>query len=241
MKLKTLTLAILIGLGVALALPINATEMPQGPHLSTTGIASVDVPPDMATIVIEVSSSAKDAAAAKRQVDMRITHYFDFLHKNGIENKDINAANLITQPEYDYQKSGTAVLKGYRAVRQVQVTLRQIDKLNVLLDGALKLNLNEIQSVRLGVANPTIYHEQALKKAIDNAIFQATSLADGFKVNLGPVYSIQYQMNNDQPPMPRPLFLRVGNASETNPAQTYEQQRIHFKEQVDVVFELKNR
>lgn len=240
-KLKTLTLAIIIGLATfALALPINADEMPAGPHLSTTGSASVDVTPDIATISIEVSFFAKDAAAAKKQVDTRVTQYFYFLRKNGIEKKDINAANLNTQPEYDYQKTGAAVLNGYRAVRQVQITVRQLDKLNELLDGALKMGLNEIRAIKLGVANSNSYRDQVRKKAIENAIFLATSLAEGFKVKLGPVYSIHYQEDNEQA-MPVPImFLRAENVSSHNPDKTYQQQTIHFKDQVDVVFELQN-
>ena len=93
-----------------------------------------------------------------------MAQYFDFLQKNNIEKKDISAANLRTQPEYDYLKTGESVLKGYRAVRQVQVTLRQLDKLNELLDGALKSGLNEIRAVELGVAKPDVYREQARQK-----------------------------------------------------------------------------
>lgn len=239
MKLRTLTLAVIIGLtSFGLMLPINADEMPAGPHLSTTGTASVDVTPDIATINIEVSYSAKNAAAAKRQVDERVSQYFDFLLKNGIEKKDINAANLSTQPEYDYQKTSTAILKGYRAVRQVQITVRQIGKLNQLLDGALKMGLSEIHAIKLGVANPNNYREQVRKKVIQAAILQANSLAEGFKVKLGPVYSIHYQGDNDQS-MPGPvMFLRTENAIANNPDKTYQQQTIHFKDQVDVVFEL---
>ncbi|WP_163447101.1 SIMPL domain-containing protein, partial [Escherichia coli] len=77
--------------------------------------------------------------------------------------------------EYDYLKTGESVLKGYRAVRQVQVTLRQLDKLNELLDGALKSGLNEIRAVELGVAKPDVYREQARQKAIENATQQAES------------------------------------------------------------------
>lgn len=70
-----------------LSLPINADEMPAGPHLSTTGTASMDVIPDMATISIEVSFSAKDAIMAKKQVDTRVTQYIYFLRKKNIEKK----------------------------------------------------------------------------------------------------------------------------------------------------------
>ncbi|KFC79246.1 uncharacterized DUF541 family protein [Ewingella americana ATCC 33852] len=198
----------------------------------------MDATPDIATLAIEVNVSAKDAASAKKQADQRVAEYFAFLQKNGIEKKDINAANLSTQPEYNYLKDGGTELKGYRAVRQVQVTLRQLDKLNDLLDGALSSGLNEIRSVELGVANPASFRDQARQKAIDNATEQAKSLAEGFHAKLGPVYSIRYHVANYQP-MPVARMYKAAEASaQSDAAQTYEQQSIHFDDQVDVVFEL---
>lgn len=237
MKLKALAMAAMIGLGT-LPLALQAAEVPEGPHVVTSGTSSVDATPDIATLAIEVSVSSKDAAQAKKQVDERVAQYFDFLQKNDIEKKDISAANLRTQPEYDYLKTGESVLKGYRAVRQVQVTLRQLDKLNGLLDGALKSGLNEIRAVELGVAKPDVYREQARQKAIENATQQAASLAKGFNAKLGPVYSIRYHVANYQPMPVARMYKSAGAAAESDAAQTYEQQSIHFDDQVDVVFEL---
>ncbi|AKE08924.1 hypothetical protein XJ20_03040 [Serratia liquefaciens] len=230
-------MAAMIGLGT-LPLALQAAEVPEGPHVVTSGTSSVDATPDIATLAIEVSVSSKDAAQAKKQVDERVAQYFDFLQKNNIEKKDISAANLRTQPEYDYLKTGESVLKGYRAVRQVQVTLRQLDKLNELLDGALKSGLNEIRAVELGVAKPDVYREQARQKAIENATQQAASLAKGFNAKLGPVYSIRYHVANYQPMPVARMYKSAGAAAESDVAQTYEQQSIHFDDQVDVVFEL---
>lgn len=130
------------------------------------------------------------------------------------------------------------MLKGYRAVRQVEVTLRQLDKLNELLDGALKSGLNEIRTVELGVANPETYRDEARKKAIEQATSQAAALAQGFNAKLGPIYSVRYHVANYQPmPMAR-MFKTADAATQTEAAQTYEQQTIHFDDQVDVVFEL---
>ncbi|MEL5328301.1 oxidative stress defense protein [Serratia ureilytica] len=237
MKLKALAMAAMVGLGT-LPMALQAAEVPEGPHVVTSGTASVDATPDIATLAIEVSVSSKDAAQAKKQVDERVAQYFDFLQKNNIEKKDISAANLRTQPEYDYLKTGESVLKGYRAVRQVQVTLRQLDKLNELLDGALKSGLNEIRAVELGVAKPDVYREQARQKAIENATQQAESLAKGFHAKLGPVYSIRYRVANYQPMPVARMYKATGAAVENDAAQTYEQQSIHFDDQVDVVFEL---
>jgi len=145
---------------------------------------------------------------------------------------------LQTQPEFDFLKTGESVLKGYRAVRQVQVTVRQLDKLNDLLDGALKAGLNEIRGVEMGVANPQIYLDQARSKAIENAIAQAHALADGFKAQLGSIYSIRYHANNLRPTPAIQMFRAAGAMAQTSAEQTYAQQTIHFEDQVDAVFEL---
>ncbi len=240
MKATALMFTAVMGLGT-LTTPALAAELPNGPHVITSGTASVEATPDIATLTIEVSISSKDAADAKKQVDARVAQYFDFLNKNGIENKDIDAANLRTQPEYDFLKTGESVLKGYKAVRQVQVTLRQLDKLNELLDGALKSGLNEIRAVELGVANPDAYRDRARTQAINNATIQARSLAQGFKAELGPIYSIRYHVANYQP-MPVARMFKANDAmSQTDAAQTYVQQTIHFDDQVDVVFELQHQ
>lgn len=217
---------------------VQAAEVPEGPHVVTSGSASVDAVPDMATLTFQVNASAKDAAGAKSQVDQRVAKYVDFLKRNGIETQDISAANLYTMPEYEYPKDGKSQLKGYRAVRTVQVTLRQLDKLNSLLDGALKANLNEIRSVELGVAKPEAYQEQVRQSAIKNAISQAESLAQGFGVKLGPVYSVRYHVASGHPEPVTRMFAAAAMDSNTSAAQTYEQQTIHFDDRVEVVFNL---
>jgi uncharacterized protein YggE len=231
-KFKVMALAALVGLSV---MSVQASELPDGPHIITSGTSSVDAVPDIATLAIEVNIQAKDAATAKKQADDRVAEYLSFLDKNGVVKKDINAANLRTQPDYDYQ-NGKSVLKGWRAVRTVEVTLRDLEKLNSLLDGALKAGLNEIRSVSLGVAQPDSYKDKARKAAIDDAVHQAEQLAAGFHAKLGPVYSVRYHVSNYQPsPMVR---MMKADAAPVSAQETYEQPTIQFADQVDVVFQL---
>ncbi len=231
-KFKVMALAAVVGFS---AMAVQANELPDSPHIVTSGTASVDAVPDIATLAIEVNIAAKDAASAKKQADQRVAQYLSFLEQNGVAKKDISSANLRTQPDYDYQ-NGKSVLKGYRAVRTVEVTLRQLDKLNSLLDGALKAGLNEIRSVSLGVAQPDAYKDKARKAAIEDAIHQAQSLAAGFHSKLGPVYSVRYHVSNYQPsPMVR---MMKADAAPVSAQETYEQATIQFDDQVDVVFQL---
>ncbi len=72
MKLKVLALAATLGLTTMAA---QASELPDGPRIVTSGTASVAAVPDIATLAIEVNVSAKDAASAKKQADDRVAQY----------------------------------------------------------------------------------------------------------------------------------------------------------------------
>lgn len=85
MKLKALALAAIMSAG---ALPgVHADELPNGPHVVTSGKATVDARPDIATLSIVVNVSSKDAADAKKQADSRVAQYFDFLQKTALRRK----------------------------------------------------------------------------------------------------------------------------------------------------------
>ncbi|BGI53191.1 MAG: oxidative stress defense protein [Candidatus Hamiltonella defensa (Ceratovacuna japonica)] len=219
----------------------KADQWPSGPYVATSGIANVEAIPDIANLIINVNILAKDAADAKKQVDHRVNQYFDFLEKNQVDQKDIHAANLITEPEYDYQKEGKTLLKGYRAIREVKVQLRQMDKLNTLLDQALKLGLNEIRALKFSVADPDLYRKKAQQKAIENARQQAQLLAQSFQSILGPIYSVRYHGEAAYQPKPLLSTYKTENSISSDTALTYQKQRIQFTDQVDVVFELEKK
>lgn len=242
MKLKSLVLAAMVA-GTAVPTLSLADALPSGPHITTSGNAVVKATPDMATLNIVVEVTAKDAAAAKAAVDKRVAEYFEFLKKNGIEKQDINAANVRTQPKYDYSSvKQKSTIEGYTAIRSVEVKVTKLDQLNTLLDGALAAGLNDINSVQFGVLKPEQYRNAARAQAIKNATEQASEVAKGFNAQLGAVYSINY---NAPAAVPYPMATRAyggkmkAAAQDLNIDETYEQQSIDFNDQVDVVFELK--
>lgn len=213
-----------------------AGELPNGPHIVTSGSASIDVMPDMAVLSIEVNTTAKDAAMAKKLADARVEQYLTFLQKNNVQRRDINTANLRTQPDYDYQ-NGKTTLKGYRAIRDVRVTVRQLDNLNELLDGALKAGLNEIRALTPEVTKPEQYQEQVRKAAVANAVLKATQLVHEFNSTLGPVYSIRYHVADDAT-TPIMRAMRVQDNMAVAKVNSYEISPVQFKDRVDVVFEI---
>lgn len=231
----------LLGASLGAITSASAEVTPNAPYLSTTGQGQVQAQPDMATIVIEVNATQAQASQAKKQVDSRVAKYFDFLHQHGITDKDINAANVTTHAEYDYSQHGKPKLTGYQASRSVNVTLHQLAKLNTLLDGALAAGLNDIRSVSMGVDHPEQYQQQARQAAINDAIAKAKGLASGFNASLGSVWSINYQtQRNVAMPMVRMMSARAASA-DTTAEDTYQQQKLDFTDNVEVVFTLNTR
>jgi uncharacterized protein len=226
----------------SLPLLAQANSLPNGPHIVTSGNATIKATPDMVTLLINVAVTEKNAASAKAAVDKRVKEYFDFLNNKGIASSDINAANITTQPKYEYDKAAEkSKIIGYTAERSVEVKVYKLDQLNPLLDGALAAGLNEINAVQFGVKDPKHYRDEARNRAIDNAKAQAEALATGFNVKLGKVYSINYRAPDATPyPMPRmKAMTQMVAAAASDSNQTYEQQSIDFTDQIDVVFELK--
>ncbi len=97
MKLKVLALAATLGFST---MAVQASELPDGPHIVTSGTASVAAVPDIATLAIEVNVAAKDAASAKKQADDRVAQYLSFLERAALRKKTstrrICVPNLIT-------------------------------------------------------------------------------------------------------------------------------------------------
>lgn len=78
MKLKVLATAATLGLTTMAA---QASELPDGPHIVTSGTASVAAVPDIATTAIEVNVSAKRRRVGKKQADDRVAQYLSFLER----------------------------------------------------------------------------------------------------------------------------------------------------------------
>ena len=152
MKFKVIALAALMGIS---GMAAQANELPDGPHIVTSGTASVDAVPDIATLAIEVNVAAKDAATAKKQADERVAQYISFLELNQIAKKDISSANLRTQPDYDYQ-DGKSILvaqpDAYKDKARKAAIDNAIHQAQELANGFHR-KLGPVYSVRYHVSN----------------------------------------------------------------------------------------
>ncbi|GAA3526288.1 SIMPL domain-containing protein [Zobellella aerophila] len=212
-----------------------AISVPDAPHLVTQGEAEIKVAPDMATLSVAVTAVKEDSRTAKEEVDTKVAALFSGLSALGINKEDVDGGNLVTRPDYHYPREGKPELNGYLAERNITIRLYQLEHLSQVLDLVLEHGVQNIQQITYGSRDAKGYQQQARAAAIEHAKAIATELAAGFDHELGDVYAIEYQ--NPSPSLPR--HYGVAKMAMADSADTsYVQNEIHFKDNVQVVFQL---
>lgn len=206
------------------------------PHVETTGLGEIVTPPDMAEFTVQVSELGKTAKDAKEAVDNVIADFNARLGREGVLRGDIESTNISLRPEYLYKKDHEPELIGYRANRHVTVTVRDLDNLNKFLDGALGDGINNINTIDLKVSDPSKFIEQARQAAILDAKQKAQSLAHGFDEKLDGVWKISYRKSQTRPVLMRAMAMDTG----ANIESSYQDSQIVIRDQVDVIFRLKD-
>lgn len=234
--MKKHVLAMLLTTSALISTDAMAADYPF-PHLETTGRGEVVVKPDMAVFSVDVVSAKPTASDAKQASDLAVTKFIDRLMKAGVERKAINSGNIALSAQYRYPKDQAPELTGFKAVRNVTVTVYKLEHLNAYLDGALGDGINQINNITLKVKDQAKYQEEARQAAIVNAKAVAASLAKGFDSEVEGVWQIDY--NTESHPMPYRMASYARNMADSAAVnQSYSENNIVIADSVNVVFKL---
>ncbi|MBD1576258.1 MULTISPECIES: oxidative stress defense protein [Vibrio] len=202
--------------------------------LSTTGFGQVVAKPDMAEFTVAIQAQRSQAKTAKQAVDKIVTQFVAALDEQGIKRADIASGNLRLAPQYQYEKDKKPELSGYQASRHITVSVYQLDKLNQYLDIALKSGINRVDGIQLKTQNEAKYKQQARQAAIEDAKQKAKDLAKGFDTQLLGIRSIHYRGD-----MTAPVGAKVMMMKSRTSDQSYQDQSMLIRDQVDVVYKIK--
>lgn len=190
---------------LASALMASAASADDAPRRSITVSASgsVSAVPDMARITSGVATEAPVARDAVSKNSEAMKKIIAGLKAGGIDEKDIQTASFHIEPRYTRAREGEAsVIDGYRATNQVQVVVRNLDKLGEVLDRLVSLGANEMAGLSFDVSQAEKLRDDARKEAVANAQRRAKLYADAAGVELGEVLKIDESGDN----APHPVF-----------------------------------
>jgi len=173
--------------------------------ISIMGEGKVTAIPDIALVSLGLSTQKAKVADAQTENSKTINSLIAKLKALGIANEDIQTTDYSIYPNYDYS-NGKQTLTGYTVSQNVQVKIRQTDKVDDVLKTAGDLNLNQIGGLTFTIDNPEDYRQQARIKALENAKVKADALAQVMNVKLGKV--ISFSESGGNVPMPYPTYAK---------------------------------
>ncbi len=169
--------------------------------ISISGEGKVSAIPDIAYVSVGLSVEKKKISEAQAENTKTMNSLLEKLKALGIEKKDIKTTNYNIYPNYDYP-DGKQVLRSYTVSQDVQVKIRQTEKVEEVIKIAGDLNLNQIGGLAFDVDDREKYREEARIKALENAKTKAEDLASVMNVKLGKVISFYESEGYDSAPYP---------------------------------------
>lgn len=184
--MKSLTVVVVLllfaGLGVA-------EEKIPARVVRVVGTGEVRVPPDRAVVEVGVEKQAISAKTAKQLADAAARKLLASVRENGVEEKDVQTASLSLQPHYDYRRGGR--LSGFAAQQTLTITVRDLAKLDSLLESLIQAGGNRINSIEYETNDLRKYRDQARDMAVRAAREKAESLARSLGQGIGKAFSIE--------------------------------------------------
>jgi uncharacterized protein YggE len=194
---KSLLLVLLAGL--LLAGCNGATTVVSAPAgyqtgLTVNGRGEVSLAPDVAYVTIGVHTQASDVSQAVSENADQVASVMAALADMGVAEEDMQTSNfsLYTGDEYDpitYLPTGN---KTYTVDNTVNVTVRDLESMGELLDGAISAGANSIWGVTFDVDDKSSAADEARDLALEEAIAEAQALAMAAGVTLGDILTISY-------------------------------------------------
>lgn len=196
------------------ASPANADERrPLERTIVVTGVGETSAAPDMAFLSLGVEAEGASAAEALRKNSAQMEATLKALKDAGVDKKDIQTSGLSVGAKYDYSRQNAPPrIIGYQATNVVQVKLRNLDKAGAVIDRAVGVGANRLDSISFGFADPKPLLNGARKAAVADARERAGLYAAAAGVKLGSVLQISDSYSAGPAPVPMMARMEMADA-----------------------------
>ncbi len=225
------------------AFPVFSQEIPPVAGntgvISITGTGKVSAAPDMAYITSGVVTIERNAKEALAQNSNAMAALIELLNNAGIEERDIQTSNFSISPQYDYNNSPNnqpPKITSYLVSNSLTVIVRDLDNLGYVIDQAVSVGSNSINSVSFAINDTSALLNEARKKAMQDAFEKANLYTSAANVTLGKIKYISENMGFMPPPFPAPMArMEISGQASAVPMQSGE---LTFKSDISVQWEL---
>lgn len=184
--MKVLPVALVLVLSAGL---VSAQEKLPVRVVRVIGTGEVKVVPDRAVIRVGVEKRNINPRVAKQLADVAIRKILATIRENGINEKDTQTTSLSLQSDTDYGTNRK--LAGFVAEETLSITVRDLTKLDSLLESLIQAGGNRIDSIVYETSDLRKYRDQARELAVKAAREKAQALASALGQGIGKAFSIE--------------------------------------------------
>ena len=234
LKLTILVPLIVIALVLAGCDTVVKSEVkPAAGEITVIGKGEAVGKPDQAQVQVGVDILADSVEAAASQNQSVINKIMSALAAQGVKPNDIQTSNFNVWVEQVYLEGQTPQVGGYHVSNQVNVTIREIDKVSEVIAAVIGAGANNIFGISFSVADPATMEAEARAKAMEDARARAEELARLGQVELGEVKLISEVIAQTGPPFAAFEQAAAAEAPSIAPGQ------LTFQIQLQVTYNIK--
>lgn len=160
-------------------------------RITVAGMGRVTLRPDIADVRLGVSVTRPTVTAARQTAAEQMTKVLAAIKGSGVADADVATSVLSLQPAYDDKPtSGRPHITGYTFSNVVTVTVRDLESIGRIVDGAIAAGATSAEDISFRVEKQTAAERQARDAAMADARAKADALAAAAGLTIRGVASI---------------------------------------------------
>ena len=201
------------------------------PTITVTATGQVEGTPDTATFDIGVTTTARSAVTALERNNAQVATLEQSLEQSGVQLKDMQTSWLNLSPN----TTSKGRITSFTADDELTVTMDNLSNLGAALDAAVTATGNGVtlDGISFSISNQSALLATARAQAMQAANTEATQVAAGGGLKLGPVVSITDQENAGQD-----VYYKAAAPVATGTAVPVQAGQQQISVQVTVVYQL---
>ena len=142
--------------------------LPDRPYIYVEGVGKMQREADTVRLRFTLNSLDQKLNAATKKVQDKANKVFALLDNEKIAQKDVVSESIQWRAAREHWDAPTGV-KGYVAIRDFSVTVRDLSAFPKLVDELLALGVEEFKSIEGGLSNQDELNQQVRLKAMADA------------------------------------------------------------------------
>ena len=239
MRFRTLQLSTAVACALLVSGWAAGAEAERPRTISVSGQGEVQAEPDRALLTLGAESRKLKMEEARAEVTKTIEAVLKLTRDLKIDPKYVRTTRISVQPEYNWDNNARERnLIGYFVSRQVEIELRDLDKLGQLVEKSFDLGVNQAGDPRLDSSKRRELEREALARAVADAKLNAEVVAKAAGARLGPPRTISASSGYTPPPMPMMKVQMARAEASDSAAGSYQSGQMGFTGSVQVEYDL---